>query len=121
MGYREIAIYATLHCNDLDDVESILSAAVAGRSRPLRIEQGTVLLYEGSTLELSVDRQGGWFYLSGRYKADLREATCLLQKVAHAFAQQGIAVDIEYQEEDEACKATSACLKIATGTVLPPP
>jgi len=113
MTIREVAIYASLHCDNLDDIESSL-AAVIDKGGFRRIEQRTVLLYQDPTLELSIDRHNESIYLSGRYKAGVQDATSLLRKMVAAFAKQGVVVSIDYQEEDEEGNATSQCFTVAT-------
>jgi len=112
MSTTDIGIYASLHCRELDDAESAMRA-VLGDKGFRRIEQATVLLYEDGAFEASVERHGASFYLSARYQADIVEASSLLEKVAAAFAQRGIAVDIEYQEEDAQGRLAGPCLRIA--------
>jgi len=94
MTTKEVAIYASLRCDKLDDIESIL-ADVVDKEGFRRIEQRTVLLYQDPILELSVDRNNDSFYLSGRYKAGIQEATSLLGKMVTAFTKRGVVVSID--------------------------
>ena len=113
MTTLEVYIYGSLHCDKFDDIESILSEVIDKRGFR-RIEQRTVLLYQDKTLDLSVDRHNESFYLSGRHMAGIQMATSLVEKMATAFAERGVAVSFEYQEEDEAGNATSQSFTIAT-------
>jgi len=113
MTAKDVGIYASLYCEHLDDVQSVLASVVPTQGFR-RIEQGTVLLYEDGTLELSVEWYHQSFYMSGRCKAEISEATRLLERMATAFEVRGIAVSIDYGEEDERGKMVSPCLLIAT-------
>lgn len=113
MTEPEVGIYATLYCDTLDSVQSVLSSVLPNKAFQ-RIEQRTVLLCEGGPLALSVEPHGKSFYMSGRSRLGIAEVTRLLEKISAAFLARGIAVSIEYQEEDSNANPLSPCLVITT-------
>lgn len=102
----ETAIYSTIYFTDLNFIEEALkSFLIDGYFK--RIEQGTVLIYEDSQLELSVEPYGNRFYMSGRIKNDLLGSEILINGITNKFKDSGIQFSLDYQEENEDGESTT--------------
>jgi hypothetical protein len=96
----ETVIYSTIYLSDLNSIEETLKSILKDGYFK-RIEQGTVLLYEDSNLELSIELDSSTFYMSGRIKNDLSVSELIIKGIANKFKDAGIQFSLDYQEENE--------------------
>ena len=96
---KEIAIYASLYSNNLDLIESSLQK-ILNPSLFNRIEQQTVLIYEDSVNEFSIEPNNDSYYLSGRIKESLQYGESLIIKITDKFKEIDLKFSLDYQEED---------------------
>jgi hypothetical protein len=96
---KEIAIYATLYNNNLDLIEHCLNQ-ILKEGEFNRIEQKTVLIYEDSIDEFSIEPDNDTFYLSGRIKESLLNGENLIINITDKFKEMEIEFSLDYQEEE---------------------
>lgn len=106
MNNKEIVIYATLYSDNLDFIEINLKQNLY-ESKFKRIEQGTVLIYNDSVNEFTVEKHDDSFYMNGRMKKELLFGTPLILRIAKSFKESGIKFSIDYQEETSKGEPTS--------------
>lgn len=102
----ETAIYATIYCNDLNEVERSLKRILFERNFK-RIEQDSVLLYEDNLASLSIEYNNESFYLSGSFNDNLQNSKPFIQLIANQLKVAGIHFSLDYQEENENCEPTT--------------
>lgn len=103
---KEIAIYASIYTNSLDLIQSSLQQIL--NSAPITlIEQNTVLIYEDSVIELSIEPHNTSYYLSGRIKEGLKIGEALIIKITDKFKENGMIYSLDYQEENDNGAPTS--------------
>lgn len=116
MMNKEIAIYASLHNNNLDLIEYSLKQ-IFKTGEFTRIEQRTVLVYEDSINEFTVEPDYDSYYLSGRIKGSLQNGENLIIEIADKFKEMQIKFSLDYQEEDNG-KTTSQEYNISNNIQL---
>lgn len=103
----ETAIYATIYCDDLNEVERSLKR-ILFEGNFKRIEQDSVLLYEDNLASLSIEYYNNEsFYLSGRFNDNLQNSKPFIQLIANQLKVAGIHYSLDYQEENENCEPTT--------------
>ncbi|MFK7048826.1 hypothetical protein FLACOL_01506 [Flavobacterium columnare] len=102
----ETVIYSTIYCNDLKTIEEVLKGILTDGYFK-RIEQGTVLLYQNSQIDLSIEPHANSFYMSGRLKNSLLNSQSHIVEIANALKNTGIQFSLDYQEENEEGERTT--------------
>ena len=103
---KEITIYATLYSSNLELIESALKQGLNPRQFSI-IEQKTVLIYEDSVNEFSIEPNNASYYLSGRIKEELKIGESTIIKIADKFIEMDLTFSLDYQEEDNCGETTS--------------
>lgn len=96
---KEVAIYGLIHSDDLEKIENSLKNEF-DNSKFSKIEQNSVLIFNDSIFNFSIEYNNNSFYLSGRNKNNLENSELIIEKIARRFKGDGILFSIDYQEEN---------------------